>query len=136
MSGDTIVKIILLLLASCGLIYQVQIIYRQFMSGKTIVSIEIGRLYNQTLPAITLCLPDLYSMERAAQYDPGMFGMINETYTALVENNNRSSWNLYHDTFINYTDEKMNTSGLNIRELFDKLSLKFKALDNNTILKF
>ena len=86
MRPENIFKFNLLLVLSFGLIYQVQIIYRQFMSGKTIVSIEIGRRHNQTLPAITVCLPEMFSMEWMAHHYQ-TFIKINETYASLLVNN-------------------------------------------------
>ena len=82
---ETYVKIILMILSVCGLIYQVKIIYDQFMSGKTTVSIEIGRQFEQKLPAITICLPRLFSMERAGKIS-ARFNKINQKYQQLLEN--------------------------------------------------
>ena len=66
---QTIFKIILSIVTFCGLIYQVQIIYKQFMTGKTVINLEIGRNSNVSLPAITICYQALFSMERAAEYN-------------------------------------------------------------------
>ena len=135
MNSETMFKIILLLISSSGLIFQVQIIYHQFMSGKTIVSIEIGRRHKQTLLAITLCLPELFSMERSAKYDPA-FTKINETYNRIYQNSSRNAIKFYGEIFKNYTDEKLINNGLDMNELFDKMSVKFKALNGKPILRF
>src|SRR6201996_6105088 len=73
----------LMILPLCGLIYQVQIIYDQYMSGKTIISLEVGRVQIESPPAITFCTP-LISMERAGLFRPG-FREINEKYQELLK---------------------------------------------------
>src|ERR1700761_3106197 len=83
-SVTKVFKTFLMLLPLCGLIYQVQIIYDQYMSGKAIISLEIGRVPSESPPAITLCMP-LISLERAAQFKPG-FREINEKYQELLKN--------------------------------------------------
>ena len=64
---NRIFKIITLFISLCGLIYQVQIIYERFIAGKTVINLEIGRLSNASLPAITICFTNIYSMERMAK---------------------------------------------------------------------
>src|SRR5690349_14796153 len=64
------IKAFLMIASLCGFIYQVSIIYRQYMSGRTIISLEIGRITEKSLPAITICFDALYSMERIAKYYP------------------------------------------------------------------
>src|ERR1700761_1422818 len=85
-SVEKVFKTFLMILPLCGLIYQVQIIYDQYMSGKTIISLEVGRsrVQIETPPAITLCMP-LISMERAGLFKPG-FREINEKYQELFKN--------------------------------------------------
>ena len=136
MRSENIFKFNLLLILSCGLIYQVQIIYLQFMSGKTIVSIEIGRRHNHTLPVITICFPELYLMERMAQYDPA-FIKINETYAILLaKNKSKEARMFYIETIKIYNHEKLNKTGLDINEIFNKTSIKFKGLEGDPVLMF
>ena len=68
-----------MILSLSGLICQVQIIYCQYMSDKTLISLEIGRLPDETPPAITVCYPGLFSMERAAKFNAD-FTEINKIY--------------------------------------------------------
>src|ERR1700761_602126 len=82
-SFKKVFKTFLMILPFCGLIYQFQIIYDQYMSGKTIISLEVGRVPAETPPAITLCMP-LISMERAGLYKPE-FREINEKYQELLK---------------------------------------------------
>ena len=128
-SGRTIFNIIVSIASVCGLIYQTQIIFKQLMSGKTVISVEIGRQYNQTLPAITICHPQLFSMERMAHFYPDNFTMINELYQVeLVENGSKDAHNLYMAYIENFT-QQLFTESQDIDVLFDKISLKIKSLD-------
>ena len=52
-------KFIAMIICLCGLIYQVQIIYNQYMAGKTVINLEIGRLPDEFPPAITICFGSL-----------------------------------------------------------------------------
>ena len=133
---ETIFTTIYFLISVFGLIYQGRIIYIQFMSGKTIVSIEIGRLYNETLPAITVCLPELFSMERSAQNIPD-FTEINRLYQNLLKNKSEKAKEFYRESFKKLIGEKLRNDSLDINEIFDKMSIKFKAIngDHNFILE-
>ena len=52
-----ILKLILILMCISGFVYQVYLIFDQYMLGKTVVNIEVKRLESQPLPAITVCIP-------------------------------------------------------------------------------
>ena len=123
-------KIITMVFLICGLIYQVQIIYDQYMSGKTVVRLEIGQLSEETHPAITICT-SLFSMEMAGKYHPG-FTEINNLYQELMKNfsfdcgvlNKETSFKRHH-----YTAGNIKNNGLDMNELFDKMSIQYKGLD-------
>ena len=51
-----LVNFILICICITGFIYQVYSIFDQYMLGKTVVNIEVKRLKDQTLPAITVCI--------------------------------------------------------------------------------
>ena len=135
LSLEKFIMIILLLLSLCGLIYQVQIIYVKFMSGKTIARIEINRQYNQNLPTITLCLPELFSMERAAQFEPGLI-QVNEIYQDLLEISSEKAFELYQETFKNYSEKELKNNGLDMNVLFNNLSIIYKVLNGDPWLQF
>ena len=130
-NAETIFKIIVTIFSICGLLYQVQIIYNQFMSGKTTISLEIGRLPDETTPAVTICFPRLFSMERAGKFKTG-YREINELYQELLRNNSVEEYiKLYSKNFRKYTDENLNKNDLDMYEMFDKMSVKYKDLDGN-----
>ena len=58
-----------LLFCSIFLVYQFSQLSSQYMSGKTVVNIEVNRELYENLPAITLCLPQIFLLEKLAKYD-------------------------------------------------------------------
>ena len=80
----------------------------------------------------------LFSMEWAAKFKPG-FKKINERYNELLQNITDpkcSVCSFYQDTFRNYTDLYFKKDGLNINELFDKMSVRYKRVDGNYLIDF
>ena len=123
-----------MIVSLCGFIYQVNIIYDQYMSGKTVISMEIGRLPEESPPAVTICYNDLFSMESAAKFHPG-FSQINKRYQELLINGKRGEIKeLYEESFGNYTNENLKKNGLDINELFDKMNVKFKDLRETPLI--
>ena len=115
----------------CGFIYQVQIIYAQYMFGKTVIRLDIGGLSDDSPPAVTICFHKLFSMERAGKYNPG-FKEIDKIYWKLQKNQSYGERDkLYLDSFRNYSDKHLLSKGLDLNELFDKMSIKYRALDGS-----
>ena len=50
-----VIRYIFIVVSVIGLVYQTMILYQGYMSGKTVTSINVERLYFQRLPGITLC---------------------------------------------------------------------------------
>jgi hypothetical protein len=63
------VKLLLHLLCICGLIYQTMLLLSQYLSGNTIVSLDIYRVYTDVAPAITLCFPSGISLNKLSTID-------------------------------------------------------------------
>ena len=114
------------------LLYQVHIIYCNYMLGKTIIRLEI-RTTNENHPAITICTW-LYLMERAGKYHHDFF-KINNRYQVLIKNDSDEADKLYHHTFDNYTNENLKNNGLDMNELFDNISIKYQTLDGSPIVE-
>ena len=85
-------KFVFHLLCSIGLIYQTAHLLIPFVKGKTIVSMEVGSSYHQTLPAITVCYSQGVSMDRL---------VTKEEYEKFFYNNLESDVNL--DILFNMT---------------------------------
>ena len=64
------------------LIYQITLLTKQYLSGKTVVSLYVGRLHNVALPAFTICTPNILSMEKASRMRPE-FSKIYQEYEEL-----------------------------------------------------
>jgi hypothetical protein len=62
-----IVKLSFQLVCICGLIYQTSLLLRQYMSGNTVVNLNVNRIYKDITPAITLCFPMGISMKKLSQ---------------------------------------------------------------------
>ena len=86
-----VLKIIITsILCGFGLIYQSSQLITEFMTGKTLVQITIGRVFNETLPAITVCVPYFISLERLAEIDPNInnqFKEFKQLFLKLQDNN-------------------------------------------------
>ena len=96
------IKIIILILTGSGLLYQTAIIFDRFMSGKTVVRLEIGNNQDNKPPAITVCYPGLYSMERIANYSNNtLFNEFNKNYTDYLKNNRSMAKQYYSGFFRN-----------------------------------
>ena len=133
--GETLAKILLLVVTGTGLFYQATIIFQQFMSGKTVVRLKIGNYQDQTPPAITICIPSLFSMERSANISEN-FTKIYENYTKLLKNNSLKAIKYYWDIFNLFVLNQLKNNGLNMTHLFDKMSVKYKNLagQNNILI--
>ena len=67
-----------------GFLYQTFLLLEDFISGKTVVTLKIERLRNESLPAITLCFENFASFEKLAKNDH----QLNElyiNYTKILE---------------------------------------------------
>ena len=75
-------------------------------------------------------------MKRAAKFDIG-FKEINKTYWELERNKAFKERNqLYLDSFQNYSEKHLKNNGLDMNQLFNNMSIKFKALDGSPTLWF
>ena len=64
---NKLITITCFVLSVIGLVLHSAQLIGQYMSGKTVVNIEIGRIYEDTIPGITICYPIALSMKRTAQ---------------------------------------------------------------------
>ena len=84
------------LFCSIFLIYQFSDLLSQYMSGKTVVNIEVKRELYENLPAITLCLPQIVSMERHAKFNP-QFQQDYHNYHKTMSKENLLNASKYND---------------------------------------
>ena len=93
-----------------GLIYQSSVLLNHYMSGKTVVSIRVGRLQMETLPAFTVCM-NLLSLEAISRNNENMTKMFSD-YQELQRK----------FTQINSKDEINNTMTKEIKTKIEKIA--------------
>ena len=64
-----IYKLVSFLLCLSGLLYQWSQLFSQYLSGKTVVNVEVKREVYENLPAFTFCFPHILSLEAIAEFD-------------------------------------------------------------------
>ena len=64
-----IYKLLSTLFCSLGLLFQCSQLLTQYFGNKTVVNIEVKRELYENLPAITVCIPRIVSIELVANYD-------------------------------------------------------------------
>ena len=60
-------KIICFIICSLGLAFHSSDLFSQYLSGRTVVNLDVGRSYEDSLPGITICYPNALSMKRTAK---------------------------------------------------------------------
>ena len=67
MTPVKVINFILISFCLFGFVYQVYLIFTQYMLGKTVVNIEVKRFTAQPLPAITVCIPPRYDISKISK---------------------------------------------------------------------
>ena len=75
-----------------GLIYQSYILLNEYISGKTVVSIRVGRLKTETLPALTVCFQVFYDVKKMVNGRDDFAGKYSK-YKNLVADHKRKGNN-------------------------------------------
>ena len=111
---------------SCGLLFQLFVLCRQYFSRQTVVSVQVEITKFNKIPAFTVCFPNLISMDLAAQKYPEVLQLY-EDYTTLVYNSTEITpeerKSKIQEVYGNFTDE-LKRLDLPVNELFD-ISLPF-----------
>src|SRR5690349_13697298 len=83
-----------------GFVYQVYLIFEQYMLGKTVVNIDVKRLESQQLPAITICIPHRFQLSKLSE--------LSETNKILYQDYmNLLNQTIVNGTFGKYVEKKM-----------------------------
>ena len=61
-------KIFSIIFCTTGLLYQSSQLLSQYLSGKTYASIKIGKIFNDTLPALTFCSFNFFSASKLSGF--------------------------------------------------------------------
>ena len=82
-NNNTFIKIICFAISVIGLGLHSTQLFGQYMSGKTVINMEVGRRYEDTLPGITICYPIALSMKRTAKLNDNTMTYY-EVYDKLI----------------------------------------------------
>ena len=126
-----IFRVLSTILCTTGLLYQSCQLLSQYMSGKSVVNIEVKREVDSNLPAITICYPQMISMELAANYS-NLYRHYYKKYKELIElvDSNTTKYNMYKENMTKFHSDFIRNFRLNIEEymkiVVNNLSLPFK----------
>ena len=125
------INLIIILICISGFVYQVYLIFSQYMLGKTVVNIEVKRLESQPLPAITVCIPHRFELSKLSELSEtnkilyqDYMRLVNQSIDnkTLTEYVQKKLQDIYYEIKRNNTGEKVNFD-----KLFD-LSLSYKSI--------
>ena len=136
------IKFIFNLFCICGLFYQTYEIYSDFIRGKTITKLKFEKLSEESLPAITICLPNSISMEKAALYDNHtmqLYRQFNSTYAEYDKaTSTTNKTNLGNDLLLGFyiMDNYLLEHGISAGELISKYTIDWSdfAWHKNIVL--
>ena len=128
-----------IVLCNAGLFYQLYILGKDYFEGRTVVNIKIGRIYNETLPAITVCYPELLSFKNVASLNEEWKNDF-DAYVKIVNEINNGEINLtkieisqvmtkYDDTYIRIVRELLEGTSIADLTLLDEYSLTMIEAD-------
>ena len=128
-----------IVLCNAGLFYQIYILGKDYFEGLTVVNLRIGRIYNETLPAITVCYPELLSFKKVASLNEDWQNHF-DAYVKVVDKINHGEINLtiteinqiiskYDDIYIRIVGELLEGTSIADLTLLDQYSLKMIEAD-------
>ena len=79
------------LICLSGLLYQLRELFDEYMSGKTVVAIKVGKFDTETIPAFTICLPYYISVDKVMRKENDTFSELARTYSKRVMELNESA---------------------------------------------
>lgn len=114
-------RLVVSVLCLTGLSYHTIYLLEQYMSGRTIVSIKVGRLRSEPIPAVTLCYPAYASWLKMAQMSEQANIYFQEYLEQMKSNSESPSFNeIYRLSTRQFTRDS-----LPIVQMFDNLSIPF-----------
>ena len=88
-------KMFSFIFCATGLLYQSSQLLSQYLSGKTYASIKIGKIFNDTLPALTICSFNFFSASKLSGFNPDLDKLHEEYFEAS------KSWSgNYYDSWL------------------------------------
>ena len=95
-----------------GLFYQTTMLFLEYLSGQTVVTIKIGNPPMEKLPAITLCSINYFIHKKLAQIDPEMQELY-ENYTRILDEFGKSNIRKPEYIYIILLKENLNLLSVN-----------------------
>ena len=112
-SARLVLENIFKLLCLVGFLYQSNVLLNDYLMGKTSISLEVRRLTQEPLPALTLCTQNWLSMRSLAN-----FSETSESYDKYMK--------LFEEYFQNYHGLSPSKNVTDIHEQMDKIYLDVK----------
>ena len=132
-----------IVVCNVGLFYQTFILLKDFYEGKTMVNVRIGRIYNETLPAITICYPELISFEKVTKFNEewqdhykSYISLIKKLNSSLLSKDDQLMLEFHHKYYRNITKNFAYDYTLNDLTMFDNLSIKLNLKQPREISAF
>ena len=126
-----IFRVLSTILCTTGLLYQSCQLLSQYMSGKSVVNIEVKREVLSNLPAITICYPEMVSMESAANYSD-LYRHYYEKYKEVIKlvKWNRTLYDIHKENMTKIHFDFINNFAFHIQQymkiVINNVSLPFK----------
>ena len=121
-------RCLLIIICLTGLLFQTFIISKEYLSGKTVVSVTNGRAGGQTLPAFTICTDNFLSVQKAVQFMPELSKLHSEyrRLQKLIEDDQDKRndsidkiVDIYHQFY-----ESIDFTKIPVRQIFMNLSVE------------
>ena len=129
-------KIICFIICSLGLAFHSSDLFSQYLSGRTVVNLDVGRSYEDTLPGITICYPIALSMERTAMLNDRTMKYYEEYDKLIKELEENFTWKNLDDmaitlhTLQDHTNKELeNSHGGSMFDYFDKYTVHHNRIE-------
>ena len=128
---NSFLKIITTLFCTGGLTFHIFQLFNEYMRGKTVVSINVNRIFNDSLPAITICYPFSISFEKLSKFDL-KYSTEYENYLDILkfERDNSTLRRIYNNvtkTAIN----AINSGTLKLSDIMQNAIIKYSDFNDN-----
>ena len=127
-------KILITLFCTGGMTYHSFQLFNQYMSGKTVVSIEVGRVFNDTLPGITICYPFAISLEKLSKLDKVYYNQYEKFMDIFNKNKNSTELKQIYDNMILSSMNATNSGKLKFSDIFLNSTIKYSDFNEDLSL--
>ena len=124
---SSILKVLLTVFCTGGLTYHTLQLFNDYMSGKTVASIEVGKVFNDTIPGITICYPFFISFEKLSNFNPDYSQQFKE-YLANFEN--RTEMKRIYDNVVKKAIDAINSGKLNFSDILQNATINYSDFND------